>query len=57
VHAKAPGFITTGGDDSATTAAAYNERASLQPRISLALHSYKKGVQIQVYDVPFHAAK
>lgn len=50
-------LVAAGGDHAPATATANNQRAPLQPGIALTFDSYKKSIQIQVYDVSFHKAK
>jgi hypothetical protein len=50
-------LISAGGNNTPAAASADDKGPPLQPGIAFALHGYKKGVQIEVYDVPFHEAK
>lgn len=57
MHPELPRFIAAGRDYPPTTASANDQGPSREPPVAFALHCYKKSIQIQVYDVPFHTAK
>jgi hypothetical protein len=57
VHTKFSGFITACSDNTSAATPAYDKGSSIEFPVLLALHSHKKGIQIEVYDVSFHTAK
>jgi len=57
VDPKTAGLIAAGRHHSPAAAAPYNERPPVEPGIVFPLHSHKKGIQIQMDNIPVHGGK
>jgi hypothetical protein len=57
VHSKLSALIAACGNNSSATASTNDQWQALELRIAFYFNRYKKGIQIEMYDVPFHMAK
>jgi hypothetical protein len=55
MNPEATGFVTARSNHAATAATSNNEWFASQPWIVFALYCNKEGIQIEVYNVSFHA--
>jgi hypothetical protein len=56
MHPEVPGLITAGRHHATPAATPDNQWPALQFWLFFALYSHKKGIQIQMYNVPVHTA-
>jgi hypothetical protein len=57
MYSESSGFIATCCDNSPPATASYNKRLSYELGVILAFNRYKKSIEIEMYNVPFHTSK
>jgi hypothetical protein len=57
MNTEGSAFVAACSNNTSSAASSYNKGTALEFRVLLTFYCHEEGIQIQVYDIPFHTTK